>query len=160
LGMLADASVQAGDWQRGVRFVERMVEVVESLDGKGGGGGASGRKKRKIAAKHSKTESTSSLASNRSMSSSVGSTVPPSASTTSLGGSPPLLHTDEAIEVCWRTCLQFGRQAEFGDTDRKLQLIGHALVLCPPDMISDVLPSWYVCLPVLLSAFFLRISVK
>lgn len=119
--MLADASVQAGDWHRGVGFVEKMIEVVGSIG-----------KKPKLS-RHTKTDSTASTSS--------------IASDRSLAGTPwtqmtTPVQAEEAIEVCWRTCFQFGRQAEFGDLERKLTLIGQALVLCPPDMISDVLPSW------------------
>jgi hypothetical protein len=53
----------AGNWQRGVRFVERLVEIVSAFDRRGGGAGR--RKKRKVA-KHSKTELTSFRSSNRS----------------------------------------------------------------------------------------------
>jgi neuroblastoma-amplified sequence len=48
----------------------------------------------------------------------------------------------EAKEVCWHSCFQLGRQTEFHDVDKKLKLLGHALELCPPGHIPDVLGVW------------------
>lgn len=48
----------------------------------------------------------------------------------------------EAKEVCWRSCFQLGRQTEFHDVDKKLKLLGHALELCPPEHMLDVLGVW------------------
>jgi hypothetical protein len=48
----------------------------------------------------------------------------------------------EAVEVCWHTCYQLGRQTEFVDTNAKMTLLGHALELCPPENIGDVLGAW------------------
>lgn len=50
--------------------------------------------------------------------------------------------THEAIEVCWHTCYQLGRQTEFTDTRAKMTLLAHALELCPPENIGDVLGAW------------------
>jgi len=49
---------------------------------------------------------------------------------------------DEAIEVCWKTAFQLGRQTEFDDVERKMALVGHALTFCPSDSISDLLVAW------------------
>ncbi|KAG8747265.1 hypothetical protein FRC10_001881 [Ceratobasidium sp. 414] len=49
---------------------------------------------------------------------------------------------DEAIEVCWHTCFQLGRQTEFADTKAKMTLLAHALELCPPENVGDVLGAW------------------
>lgn len=49
---------------------------------------------------------------------------------------------NEAIEVCWHSCFQLGRQAEFQDIKRKLSLLGHALRLCPPENTLDILAVW------------------
>jgi len=49
---------------------------------------------------------------------------------------------NEAIELCWRTCFQLGRQAEFQDVKRKLSLLEHALQLCPPENAPDILAVW------------------
>lgn len=48
----------------------------------------------------------------------------------------------EAIEVCWHTCYQLGRQTEFADTSAKMTLVAHALELCPPENVGDVLNVW------------------
>jgi hypothetical protein len=48
----------------------------------------------------------------------------------------------EAIEVCWHTCYQLGRQTEFPDTRAKMTLLAHALELCPPENVGDVLGAW------------------
>lgn len=48
----------------------------------------------------------------------------------------------EAVEVCWRSCFQLGRQGEFKDTQIKLKLLGHALQLCPPENTIDILSVW------------------
>lgn len=48
----------------------------------------------------------------------------------------------EAAEVCWVACFQLGRQSEFLDLAKKMALLGHALELCPPHNIHDVLAAW------------------
>lgn len=48
----------------------------------------------------------------------------------------------EAIEVCWVVCFQLGRQPEFGDLKKKLQLLGRTLEICPPEKLHDVLTAW------------------
>ncbi|KAG8884009.1 hypothetical protein FRB98_002650 [Tulasnella sp. 332] len=63
-------------------------------------------------------------------------------STSPTEGSQPLIAQDEAIEVCWHTCFQLGRQPEFPDAKRKLGLLAHALQLCPPENVLDVLAVW------------------
>lgn len=64
----------------------------------------------------------------------------------SLLGKVKALPTDvsmnEAIEVCWHSCFQLGRQPEFQDTKRKLSLLGHSLQLCPPENMLDILAVW------------------
>lgn len=49
---------------------------------------------------------------------------------------------DEAVEVCWHSCFQLGRQSEFQDIKKKLLLLGYALQLCPPANTLDVLAVW------------------
>ncbi|KAG9073824.1 hypothetical protein FS749_014655 [Ceratobasidium sp. UAMH 11750] len=49
---------------------------------------------------------------------------------------------DEAIEVCWHTCFQLGRQTEFTGIKTKMTLLAHALELCPPENVGDVLGAW------------------
>ena len=48
----------------------------------------------------------------------------------------------EVKEVCWVACYQLGRQPEFEDVQKKLYLLGHALQLCPPERIVDILAAW------------------
>lgn len=111
--MLADAAVQEGDWERGVGYVERMVTAVQAF----------GRKKR---ARDSLPSAPTSFHS--SVASSSSGLVVDS--------------EQEAVDVCWKTCYQFGRQSAFADTDRKLTLMGHALDFCPADILSDLLIAW------------------
>lgn len=47
-----------------------------------------------------------------------------------------------AADVCWIACFQLGRQPEFTDLPRRLELLGRALEFCPPDQIHDVLTAW------------------
>ena len=49
---------------------------------------------------------------------------------------------EEAIEVCWHSCFQLGRQSEFRDTHAKLRLLGFALELCPTTNTLNVLGVW------------------
>jgi hypothetical protein len=49
---------------------------------------------------------------------------------------------DDALEVCWHSCFQLGRQTEYHDTKRKLRLLGHALRICPPENTVDILAVW------------------
>ena len=48
----------------------------------------------------------------------------------------------DVAEVCWVACFQLGRQSEFLDSAKKMALLGHALELCPPNNIHDVLTAW------------------
>lgn len=49
---------------------------------------------------------------------------------------------NEALEVCWITCFQLGRQPEYDSLPNKLKLLGQALDLCPTDKVHDVLNTW------------------
>ncbi|KAF9527828.1 secretory pathway protein Sec39-domain-containing protein [Crepidotus variabilis] len=64
----------------------------------------------------------------------------------SLRNSSPLELDDEkareASEVCWIACFQLGRQSEFDDLSKRATLLGHAVELCPPEKIHDVLTAW------------------
>ncbi|KAL7413320.1 secretory pathway protein Sec39-domain-containing protein [Mrakia frigida] len=124
LGMCSDAAVQSGDWEKGVEFVERMVEIV---------GGFEKSKRRKLAAA---VGGGAGAAHSRSISSSSSSVQ---------GGTSKedqAASMEEAIEVCWKTAFQLGRQTEFDDVERKMALVGHALNFCPSDSISDLLVAW------------------
>ncbi|KAG9043406.1 hypothetical protein FS837_009657 [Tulasnella sp. UAMH 9824] len=48
----------------------------------------------------------------------------------------------DAVEVCWHTCFQLGRQPEFPDVKKKLALLGFAMQLCPAENVLDVLAVW------------------
>lgn len=115
LAMIGDAAVSARDFERAAEMCERMVEVVERM--------------RKVAGK-GKERRPDSI----SVPSSFGTT--PSSSTKDL---PP---SEEAASFAWRSCLQLGRNATFENPSRRMQVLGHALVLCPPDQISEILPVW------------------
>ena len=49
---------------------------------------------------------------------------------------------NDAKEVCWVSCFQLGRQAEFSDVQKKLRLLGHALEFCPADRLHEMLAAW------------------
>lgn len=49
---------------------------------------------------------------------------------------------EQMMEVCWIGCFQLGRQSEFDDLKKKMQLLGHALEFCPPEKLHDVLTVW------------------
>ena len=64
------------------------------------------------------------------------------ASSSSFHDSNALSHLDEAKEVCWHSCYQLGRQSEYQNTQKKMRLLGHALQLCPPEHMLDILTVW------------------
>lgn len=49
----------------------------------------------------------------------------------------------DASEVCWVACFQLGRHPEFDDVQKKLTLLGHALELCPPEQLVDLLRAFH-----------------
>ncbi|KAG9017875.1 hypothetical protein FRB93_004686 [Tulasnella sp. JGI-2019a] len=63
-------------------------------------------------------------------------------STSSSDSARAMAARDEAIEVCWHTCFQLGRQPEYPDAKRKLGLLAHAVQLCPSENVLDVLAIW------------------
>ncbi|KAK4054932.1 hypothetical protein OIV83_000856 [Microbotryomycetes sp. JL201] len=48
----------------------------------------------------------------------------------------------EASEFAWRNCFQLGKHEAFEDLDRRIKALGQALILCPGDRISQLLPVW------------------
>lgn len=48
----------------------------------------------------------------------------------------------EAAEFAWRSCFQLGKHEAFGDVDRRMRALGQALILCPADKLSTLLPIW------------------
>jgi neuroblastoma-amplified sequence len=54
----------------------------------------------------------------------------------------PQAQLHDAKEVCWVSCFQLGRQPEFPDVSKKLQLLAHALEFCPPDRLTEILTAW------------------
>lgn len=48
----------------------------------------------------------------------------------------------QAAELAWRTCYHFGQRAESSQTARKKELLGQALLLCPPANMPEVLAVW------------------
>ncbi|BGP21456.1 hypothetical protein Rt10032_c01g0165 [Rhodotorula toruloides] len=49
---------------------------------------------------------------------------------------------DEAAEYAWKACFQLGKQEGWRDSQKRLQALGQALTLCPPERIQDILPTW------------------
>ncbi|GAA5983715.1 hypothetical protein JCM5350_000680 [Sporobolomyces pararoseus] len=115
LSMLSDAAMSARDFERAAEMCERMVEVVEKM--------------KKVAGK-GKERRPDSI----SVPSSFGNT--PSSSTLDL---PP---SDEAASFAWKSCLQLGKNTNFENWSRRMEVLGQALVLCPPDQIASILPVW------------------
>lgn len=50
----------------------------------------------------------------------------------------------QASELAWRTCFKFGQSKVLVPTKRKRELLGHALLLCPPEEMQEVLSVWQV----------------
>lgn len=50
-----------------------------------------------------------------------------------------------AAELAWKTCYQFGKTTDSDNNARKKEVLGQALLLCPPTNISEVLGVWHVC---------------
>lgn len=48
----------------------------------------------------------------------------------------------EAAEVAWQNCFQLGKEDEFDDLERRMRLLGQALILCPGNRIASLLPVW------------------
>ncbi|GAA5949861.1 hypothetical protein JCM3765_007717 [Sporobolomyces pararoseus] len=115
LSMLSDAAMSARDFERAAEMCERMVEVVEKM--------------KKVAGK-GKERRPDSI----SVPSSYGKI--PSSSTLDL---PP---SEEAASFAWRSCLQLGKNMNFENPSRRMEVLGQALVLCPPDQIASILPVW------------------
>ncbi|KAG8946411.1 hypothetical protein FRC04_011857 [Tulasnella sp. 424] len=66
----------------------------------------------------------------------------PTASDEVLASEEEVQKAQEAVEVCWHTCFQLGRQPEFPEVKRKLALLGFAMQLCPAENVLDVLAVW------------------
>jgi hypothetical protein len=54
---------------------------------------------------------------------------------------------DEAIEtkkkeVCWKSCVLIGRQAEYANIGAKMELLGRAIEYCPPRELPAILEIW------------------
>lgn len=49
---------------------------------------------------------------------------------------------DEGAEVAWRNCYQLGKHNEFNNLAARMKLLGQALILCPGNQISTLLPLW------------------
>ena len=50
----------------------------------------------------------------------------------------------QAAELAWKTCFSFGMEDKLGEPAEKMDLLGQALLLCPPGEISQVLSVWQV----------------
>lgn len=66
-------------------------------------------------------------------------------SSRSSGGAEPTEQEDAdvAAEQAWRACFQLGKHEGWtSDPRKKLDALGQALTLCPPERIQDILPVW------------------
>ncbi|CEQ38691.1 SPOSA6832_00144, partial [Sporobolomyces salmonicolor] len=119
LAMLSEAALQAGEYDRAADVCDQMVQVVETM--------------RKVAGK-GKGQDRASISSLSAFLSIAGSA--PSSSTTT---APP---AEEAADHAWKACFQLGKHDAYEDLSRRMQALGQALVLCPPERIATLLPVW------------------
>lgn len=49
---------------------------------------------------------------------------------------------EEAADVTWRNCYQLGKHEDYRDVDRRMLLLGQALIFCPGNQIATLLPLW------------------
>lgn len=59
------------------------------------------------------------------------------------GGDEARRDADTAADHAWRACLALGKSA-WADDAARLEALGQALTLCPPERIQDLLPTWTV----------------
>ncbi|KAM0793279.1 hypothetical protein ACM66B_000740 [Microbotryomycetes sp. NB124-2] len=111
--MISDSSLQAGDFERTAEICDRMVQAVEAL-----------RRERDEDKENEPTTMTTATATNTS-SKARGVNI-----------------VQEASEFAWRNCFQLGKHEAFEDLDRRIKALGQALILCPSDRISQLLPVW------------------
>lgn len=50
--------------------------------------------------------------------------------------------TQEIANMTWLACSRVGQSSTYHDSEKKLRLMGHALLLCPTEQVSDLLVSW------------------
>ena len=50
----------------------------------------------------------------------------------------------QAAEMAWKTCFSFGNQDKMGEPEKKMDLLGQALLLCPASEIGQVLSVWQI----------------
>lgn len=48
----------------------------------------------------------------------------------------------EVANMTWLACTRVGQSSSYQDSEKKLRLMGHALLLCPTEQVSDLLVSW------------------
>ncbi|GAA5862538.1 hypothetical protein JCM1840_004218 [Sporobolomyces johnsonii] len=121
LAMLSDAALQAGEYDRAADMCDQMVQVVETM--------------RKVAGKSKGKGKDRASTSSSSALSSIAASAPSSSTTTA----PP---AEEAADHAWKACFQLGKHDAYEDLSRRMQALGQALVLCPPERIATILPVW------------------
>lgn len=116
LAMISDSSIQAGDFERASEICDRMVKEVEGL-------------RRAKDVERNGDGPTSAAPS-------------PNPATPTPGSMRKIDVLHEAADSAWRNCFQLGKHEAFDDIERRLRVLGQALVLCPSDKISVLLPVW------------------
>ncbi|KAM0755960.1 hypothetical protein T439DRAFT_344898 [Meredithblackwellia eburnea MCA 4105] len=117
LALISGSALSAGDFSRAADSCDKMVESVERL-----------RKvknpapPRPVAHSHNHSITTAAL--------------------NNLGNKPVPTPIEQAAEVAWQNCFQLGKHDDFTDIDRRMKLLGQALVLCPGNKIATLLPVW------------------
>lgn len=115
LTMLSEASTAAGDWTLASEMCARIVQAVEAL--------------RKRAARSARSER------------SEGAEGAEGADSTQQRKAAE--DADAAADQAWRACFQLGKHGGWtSDPRKKLDVLGQALTLCPPERIQDILPAW------------------
>lgn len=116
--MVAEAALGHGEFGKVKEMCDRMVEEVEEL--------------RKAQVKPPTTTREQTVLSPNATTSRAAT--PSTASTTNL--------VHEASDYAWRNCFQLGKHEAFTDLDTRMRALGQALILCPGNRISTLLPVW------------------
>lgn len=115
LGMVAEAALGHGEFGKVKEMCDRMVEEVEEL--------------RKAQVKPAAKEDVLATSTSTSR-----------AATPAPASTGNIVH--EASDYAWRNCFQLGKHEAFNDLDTRMRALGQALILCPGDKISTLLPVW------------------
>ncbi len=60
----------------------------------------------------------------------------------SLRSRPPTASSEAIVELGWKTCFQLSKHPGWEDTPRRISMLAHAMVLCPPTQLNAMLRQW------------------